>query len=112
MIFCSCFFLCSITACKNKEEYVNGRFCVAIASEYKNAFLEQQFTAKDFNIDNEYIEYIRYASWDSEQEVGLIYVQLKESHWNQLDEIIKSVNELNFVTYVEKVPKIYLDPIY
>lgn len=65
-------FLCSIMACKNQEEYVNGRFCVAIASEYKNVFLEQQFTAKDFNIDNEYIEYIRYTSWDSEQEVGFM----------------------------------------
>lgn len=38
MIFLQLFFLCSITACKNQEEYVNGRFCVAIASEYKNVF--------------------------------------------------------------------------
>ena len=38
-------------------------------------------------------------------------MQLKELYWNLLDEIMKSVNELDFVIFVEKVPIQYLDPI-
>ena len=111
LISCSCFLLCFISACGNKAEYVKGEFCVSIAPEYKNAFLEKQITAKDFKIDEEYIDAISYTLWNSDSEQGFIYVQLKEPYWNLLDEIMKSVNELDFVIFVEKVPIQYLDPI-
>ena len=111
IVFCCCLLLCNIVACGNKEEYVKGEFCVSIAPEYKNAFSEKQITAKDFKIDEEYIDAISYTLWNSDSEQGFIYVQLKEPYWNRLDEIIKSVKELDFVIFVEKVPIQYLDPI-
>ncbi len=104
--------LCTMSACKSRDEYVNNRLAVSIAFEYKEFFLEEKFTVEDFN--SAYIESIQYGPWYSNAggvEVGFIYVQLKEKYVKHIDKVMQSINELDFVTKVEKIPVIYIsDP--
>ena len=39
--------LCTMSACKSRDEYVNNRLAVSIAFEYKKFFLEEKFTVKE-----------------------------------------------------------------
>ena len=107
IIFTVVLLLCSIftmTACEGNNEYVEGEFVVSIKSEYKNAFYEENFTVEDFKY--EYIESIRYDVWYSneQEEVGYIYVQLKEKYVEYINEVMQSVKQLDFVQNVERVP--------
>lgn len=110
-IFCSCFLLGVLSACKDHDEYVKGRLTVSIAPEYKNAFLEKEFTIEDFK--SPYIENIRYGEWYSieEKEIGFIIIQLKEQYANHIDEVMQSLIELDFVVNVERVPIIQIPEI-
>ncbi len=111
IIFCSCFLLGVLSACKDHDEYVKGRLTVSIAPEYKNAFLEKEFTIEDFK--SPYIENIRYGEWYSieEKEIGFIIIQLKEQYANHIDEVMQSLIELDFVVNVERVPIIQIPEI-
>lgn len=111
VVFCSCILPGALSACGANEDYVAGRFAASIAPEYREVFLERQFTAEDLNIDNEYIARIDYTPWCAESDIGFIYIQLKEPYWNRLDEIMKSVNELDFVLNVERIPIIQTSEI-
>ena len=108
MLFFLFSFIFTITACTKREEYVEGTFVVSINPEYKNVFCEKRFTIEDFK--NEYIESIRYDIWYSneQEEIGYIYVQLKEQYVECINEVMKSVNELDFVKNVERVPTIQI----
>lgn len=103
MILCACLFGCNGNIGKNKDEYVEGKFMVGIGADYKNAFSEQEFTVADFG--SEYIESIEYYSWysSSDSEEGLIYIKLKEQYKDKLEEVMRQVNDLDFVTYVQKI---------
>lgn len=110
IIILCCTILCGIAGCKDKaswqfkEGYLKDEFAAYIGADYKDAFLKEEFTVQDFQ--SEYIESIQYDTWYSNEnrpEVGVIYIQLKDHHYNKLDEVMEAVNDLPFVIKVEKI---------
>ena len=88
---------------KNRPTHAIDSVYVYVGLEYKDAFLEEQFTIEDFQWPN--VERVDYRRGFDEYHPnkGTILVYLKEHGQKQVEEAIEHFKTLDFVEDAEKV---------
>ena len=88
-----------ITGCTN-EKFSKESIIVTIKSEYKDEFLNNEFTFEDFNFEN--IKKIEYSAWNQASNNGVMIIYLKKTGKIYVNSAIKHFEKLDFVENVDK----------
>ena len=98
-------FSCAFVGCSHKPAYDDDEFYVLIKMEYKNAFLEREFTVEDFQ--SKYIESIEYCYWDDYRNEGRLRIKLQTKQKKYLEDVMEEVNGLSFVACTKLIVFVY-----
>ena len=98
-------FSCVFVGCSHKPAYDDDEFYVLIKMEYKNAFLEREFTVEDFQ--SKYIESIEYCYWDDYRNEGRLRIKLQTKQKKYLEDVMEEVNGLSFVACTKLIVFVY-----
>ena len=91
---------------RNRSKYATDSLYVSIKADYKEKFINQEFSSEDFGAS--YVEYIGYRFWDDgnpdegETGHGVLYVKLKTNDWFHYKKAVRSFESLSFVIKTEK----------
>lgn len=106
-IFMIFLFGACLSACKTNEEFVNDEVSIKIKADYKEKFLNKEFTLEDFGLET--IEKFTYEVWyDSlSPECGFMTIYLNKKGMKYVEAAIKHLEQLDFVVLAEKIGYIY-----
>lgn len=102
-MFCS---LAGIASYRNRSKYATDSLYVSIKADYKEKFINQEFSPEDFGAS--YVEYIGYRFWvdgnpdEGETGHGVIYVKLKTNDRFHYKKAARSFESLPFVLKTER----------
>ena len=99
VIFICIISLICITGCNN-EKFSKDSVIVTIKSEYKDEFINKEFTCEEFNFEN--IKKIEYGVWNETSNKGVIIIYLKKSGKLYINSAIKHFTNLDFVENADK----------
>ncbi len=100
------FSLVGIANYRNRSKYATDSLYVSVKADYKDKFLNQEFSPEDFG--ENYVEYIGYRSWvdgnpdEGKTGHGVVYVKLKTNDWFHYKKAVRSFESLSFVMKTEK----------
>mgnify|MGYP004466979517 FL=1 len=100
------FSLAGIANYRNRTKYATDSLYVSIKADYKEKFINQEFSPEDFGVS--YVEYIGYRFWvdgnpdEGETGHGVIYVKLKSNDRFHYKKAVRSFESLPFVLKTEK----------
>ena len=88
-----------ITGCTN-EKFSKESIIVTIKSEYKDEFLNNEFTIEDFNFEN--IKRVEYSAWNETSNNGVMIIYLIKTGKRFVNSALKHFEKLDFVKNVDK----------
>ena len=100
------FSFAGIASYRNRSKYAIDSLYVSVKADYKEKFLNQEFSPEDFG--ENYVEYIGYRFWvdgksdEGETGHGVVYVKLKTNDWFHYKKAVRSFESLPFVIKTEK----------
>lgn len=95
-----------LAGCKKEKQYSYDGIIIEIKSTYKNKFLNKEFELNDFNFQN--IETYSYSKWYDKQNIGYIFIYLKKTGKQEVEEALQHFKQLSFVEECEQMPIISL----
>ena len=107
------FSLAGIANYRNRSKYATDSLYVSIKADYKEKFINQEFSPEDFG--EEFIERINYEYWDdgnneeNESGYGVLYVKLTTNDKQHLKKAVRSFESLPFVLKTERILLIHAD---
>lgn len=99
-------FIMCLAGCKNEKQYSDDGIIIEIKSTYKSKFLNKEFELNDFNFQN--IETYSYSKWYDTKNRGYIFIYLKKTGKQEVEEALQHFKQLSFVEECEQMPIISL----
>lgn len=88
-----------LVGCKNEKMYRDDMILVMVKSDYKDKFLNKEFTISDFQYEN--VESFKYGVFFEKDNLGLLSIYLKKGGVREVNKALKHFEKLDFVESVE-----------
>lgn len=102
VIFMCLIVVMCLAGCKKEKEYSYDGIIIEIKSTYRSKFLNEEFELNDFNFQN--IEKYSYSKWYDTNNRGYIFIYLKKTGKQEVEEALQHFKQLSFVEECEKMP--------
>lgn len=93
--------------CKEKEyNYALTEILVMVKSEYKDKFLNKEFTISNFQYEN--VKSFKYGTFFEKSGQGMLVIYLKRPGAEEVEDALKHFEKLGFVENAEKNAFVYM----